>query len=99
MTEKLIRFTQVNIHNAFTGELLNQFETPQQIAVKCLDVTHDSKYLIVPTAIGPLYIYDIARAEAVGSFESDIKFRHCELSYGSHDLLLVSLVVSRRENG
>lgn len=82
---------RVNVHCARTGELLDSFMNDDGVAVKSFDITMDSKFMIVPTFIGDLYIYCIETAEKYIRFRTSVKTKVCQLSFGDKDFIMVVL--------
>lgn len=80
--------------------LFNSFTPEIREAIKAFTVTKDSKYLIITTFIGSIFVYDIENERTVSHFVTDIKINHCELSYGDKFLLFVLywLIAGRRQS-
>lgn len=82
---------KVNVHCARTGDLLDSFENDDGVAVKSFDITMDSKFIIVPTFIGDLYIYSLEEGEKYVRYATPLKTKACQLSFGDKDFIMVGL--------
>ena len=81
----------MNIHCARTGQLLSCYRSSNDIALKTFEITSDSRFLVAPTFIGSVDIFDLELNQVISSHVMEIKIKHCELSYGDKDLLMVYL--------
>ena len=78
---------KVNLWYSLSGERLGSFEP--KAAVRTLDVTNDSTFLIVGTNVGTLEFFKIDGGQLLGYLEMEARIKTVQLSYGDKKLLVV----------
>ena len=69
---------KVNVWDAFTGELLGDFMCKG--ATKTMDISKDSKWLVVVSLNGILEIFNIDTKQHLGAMMRNAKCKHMEIS-------------------
>ena len=78
---------KVNVWYSLSGERIGSFET--KAAVRSLDITNDSAFLIVGTNVGTLEFFRVDGGQALGFLEIEARIKTVQLSYGDKKLLVV----------
>ena len=79
---------RINLWYAMSGERLGSFETKS--AVRTLDVTNDSQFMISGCTGGDLEIFRVDGGQLLGGFKIDARIYTVQLAYGDKKLLVVS---------
>ena len=78
---------RVNLWYSLSGERIGSFEP--KAAVRSLDVTNDSKYLVIGTNVGTLEVFTVDGGKLLGWLELEARIKTVQLAYGDKKLLLV----------
>jgi translation initiation factor 3 subunit I len=78
---------KVNLWYSISGERVGSFEP--SAAVRTLDVTNDSRYLVVGTLVGTLDIFKVDGGQLLGSISMTAKILTVQFSFGDKKLLVV----------
>lgn len=77
---------RVNLWRNHTFERIGSYKT--QSAVKALDVTDDSRYLITGSLEGTMQVFEVDGGKSIGYYKTKLKCKYLELSQGN-DFLVV----------
>jgi len=88
---------RINLWNSFTGERLGSYEC--EGAVKSLDVTVDSEYLVAGTLVGALEFFKVETGRHIGRIPFESKILSTAFSYGDHQLLVLLDWYSKEKSG
>lgn len=80
---------RINLWYSLSGERVGSYETGS--AVRTLDVTNDSKYLVSGCTGGDLEFFTVDGGQRLGGFKVDAIIHTVQLSYGDKKLLVVSI--------
>ena len=78
---------RVNVWRNHTFERIGSYKT--QSAVKALDVTDDSKYLVTGSLEGTIQVFEVDGGASVGFYKRKLKCKYLELSQGNEFLVVV----------
>ena len=78
---------RVNLWNSYTGERLGSYEC--EGAVRALDITVDSEYLVCGTLVGALEFFQVENGKHLGRISYEAKILSAEFSYGDKQIVLV----------
>lgn len=78
---------RVNLWRNHTYERIGSYKT--QSAVKALDVTDDSKYLITGSLEGTLQVFEVDGGKSIGFYKRKLKCKYLELSQGNEFLVVL----------
>ncbi len=78
---------KVNLWYSLSGERIGSYETIA--AVKTLDITNDSKYLVVGTLVGTLEFFNVDGGARLGYISLQAKIKTVQFSVGDKKLLVV----------
>ncbi len=78
---------KVNLWYSLSGERIGSYETKG--AVKTLDVTNDSNYLVIGTLVGTIEFFKVDGGVFLGSLSLEAKIKTVQFSYGDKKLLVV----------
>jgi len=87
----------VNLWNSYSGERLGSYEC--EGAVRTLDVTVDSEYLVVGTLVGALEFFNVEGGKHLGRMSFEAKILSVEFSYGDNQLLVLLDWYSKDKSG
>ena len=79
---------KVNLWDAYNGERIGSFHS--KAAIRVLDVTDDSEWLVVGTLLGTTEFFKINGGQHCGLIEIPARLKTVEFSYGDQQLLVVS---------
>lgn len=78
---------KVNLWQAYSGERIGSYDC--EGAVRTLDVTVESEYLVVGTLVGALEFFRVEGGKHLGRISFEAKILSVEFSYGDHQLLVL----------
>jgi translation initiation factor 3 subunit I len=78
---------KVNLWYALSGERIGSYDTKG--AVKTLDVTNDSSYMVVGTLVGSIEFFKVDGGQLLGAINLEAKIKTVQFSYGDKKLLVV----------
>ena len=87
---------RVNLWAAYTGERVGSYFCSS--AVKSLDVTHDSKYMVSASLNGTIEFWEVATGKLYGSLKKYAKSKYVEFSLGNQYLVVVFEMYGSGEN-
>jgi len=88
---------RINLWNSYTGERLGSYEC--EGAVRSLDVTVDSEFLVAGTLVGALEFFKVETGKHIGRISFESKILSTEFSYGDHQLLVLLDWYSKEKSG
>jgi len=87
---------RVNLWAAYTGERLGSYYCSS--AVKSLDVTDDSKYVVSASMTGTIEFWEVETGKLVGALKKNAKSKYIEFSLGDQYLVVVFEMYATMEN-
>lgn len=81
---------KVNLWDAFSGERIGSYHC--KAAVRTLDITDDSEWLVVGTLLGTTEFFKINGGKHLGLIELGAQVKTTEFSYGDRELLVVCYI-------
>lgn len=87
---------RVNLWAAYTGERIGSYYCCS--AVKSLDVTDDSKYMISASLTGSLEFWEVLTGKLIGTLKRNAKSKYVELSLGDQYIVVVYEMYGTSEN-
>ena len=87
---------RVNLWAAYTGERLGSYYCSS--AVKSLDVTDDSKYMVSASLTGTIEVWDVESGKLVGAVKKNAKSKYIEFSLGDQYMVVVFEMYSTMDN-
>lgn len=87
---------RVNLWSAFSGERLGSYFCSS--AVKSLDVTDDSKYVVTSSLNGTLEFWEVETGKLIGALKKYAKSKYVEFSLGDKYIIVVFEMYGSGEN-
>ena len=87
---------RVNLWSSFTGERIGSYYCSS--AVKSLDVTDDSKYMVSASLNGTIEFWEVETGKLIGALKRQAKAKYIEFSLGDQFMVVVYEMYATGEN-